>query len=292
MEKRKIELIRSMQCLLTDFTGSDNGIMHGNKTNNTELSKLQQVFKMKTSKDTMLAKELARMEIISKTKNDKQQSNGEPHNHLSTREGDDPNSTAESLMEDYQWRFVETCMNSLLLLDQYMKSREDSSSDCLGVVANENAIDPTVVIPDAATQLDIPNIERNLENGESSFQNVDTFQNVNTSSPVGAEIFNRNTTHQNCETSHNQLSTSDIESPKDHYTNNIMSTDILSEPSSSRITTTSGKTIARGKKLLLQHQPNYLGAKDLKIVSGVVQLILTYGVWPRLLQGMSLFLCC
>ena len=34
-----------------------------------------------------------------------------------------------------------------------------------------------------------------------------------------------------------------------------------------------------------QHQPNVLGAKDLKTVAGVFQLVLTYGVWPCLSKG-------
>ena len=150
MEKRKIKLLRSMQSLLTDFTvksdDGDAGGTNGNNTNNihTKLSKLQQILKMKTSDDlrNSLAEELLSIQKISEIKSDKKQDGEELYDQLSTKEVDylnstaetpdkkqdnraeqepgeteeNVNSTTESSNEDCQWRFVETCMNSLLLL--------------------------------------------------------------------------------------------------------------------------------------------------------------------------------
>ena len=234
MEKQKGDLLRSMQSLLTDFAVKtvDDNRDQSMANNETELSKLQQIFKMKVSDDDSLIKELASLQIISEVDDSCiMQGEGEP---LS---GDihDLKSTVECPSGDYQWRFVETCTQSLLLLDQFMTRRDHPSSRCVLDDDKNNTAKPS-------------NKDIASSNGKSD----------------ATKPFNHNNFHE----------TGVLQQ---HHS--YRSTDELNRPANK---TQQKKSTPRGK---LQHQPNYLGAKDLKVVSGVVQLVLTYGVWPRLLQG-------
>ena len=271
MEKRKIKLLRSMQSLLTDFTvksNDDDSGTNSNNTNNihTKLSKLQQILKMKASDDlrNSLTEELISIQNISEIKSDKKQDDEEEEIDYLNSTAVSPeekqenggekkpgeaeenlNSTTESSNEDCQWRFVETCMNSLLLLDQYMMKRPNSGETNL--IPERNTATPQTAHRVSGTS------SRSINSGAES-QRVASNELPNTAG-----------------------------SPQPHNTNTA--TEIVNKLPSSRTIKGLGKTAPHGKKSQLQHQPNFLGAKDLKIVSGVVQLMLTYGVWPRLLQG-------
>ena len=60
---------------------------------------------------------------------------------------------------------------------------------------------------------------------------------------------------------------------------------LMVQPASPIQENDSVSTKVSNEKNKMHHRPNFLGAKDLKIVSGMVQLVLTYGVWPRLIPG-------